>query len=81
MGADGRLGQQGAQCVIRQRHYLGYLVGGAKTVEEVDEGQPAVEAGHLGNQGEILCLLHIAGAEHGTTGLAYRHHVRVIAKN
>ncbi|MNQ84615.1 hypothetical protein D3C85_997500 [compost metagenome] len=81
VGTNGRLRQQGTQGVVRQRHYLGDLVGGTKTVEEVDEGHPAVEAGDLGDQGEVLRLLHVAGAEHGAAGLAHRHHVRVIAED
>ncbi len=81
MGTDRLGGQQGAQGVVSQRHYLGYLVGGAKTVEEVDEGESAVEAGHLGDEGEVLRLLHVVGTEQGATGLAHRHHVRVVTED
>ena len=35
----------------------------------------------MGNQREVLRFLHIAGAEHGATGLADSHHIGVIAEN
>ncbi len=81
MGTDGICGQQGTQGVVSERRYLGDLVRGTKAVEEVDKGEAAVEARYLGDQGKVLRLLHIAGTEHGTAGLAHRHHVRVIAKD
>ena len=57
------------------------LVGGAETVEEVDEGHLAGKSGQMRNGGEIHDLLHVALAQHGETGLAAGHNVGVIAED
>ncbi len=54
---------------------------GAEPIEEVNKGHPAFQRRHVGDEGEILRLLHAAGTEQGAAGLAHGHHVRVIAKN
>ncbi|MNF79985.1 hypothetical protein D3C84_622160 [compost metagenome] len=60
---------------------LVHLVGGAKAVEEVDEGHPALQGDAVGDQGQVLRLLHRAGGKHGKTCAARRHHVLMVAKN
>ncbi|MNV52271.1 hypothetical protein D3C71_1443530 [compost metagenome] len=54
---------------------------GAETIKKVNKRQAAVETGRLGNQRKILCFLDVAGAQHGAAGLAYGHHVGMVAKN
>ncbi|MNV21151.1 hypothetical protein D3C71_1120790 [compost metagenome] len=70
-----------ADLVPMQGGDLVHLVGGAKTVEEVDKGHPALQGDAVGNQGQVLRLLHRAGGEHGKAGAARRHHVLMVAKN
>ena len=41
----------------------------------------AFQRGDMGDQREILRLLNACGAQHRAAGLAYRHHVRMIAEN
>ena len=57
------------------------LVGGAETVEEVEERHPAFDGGQMGHTGQVHDLLHAAGGEHGKAGLAAVHHVGVISED
>jgi hypothetical protein len=57
------------------------LVGGAETVEEVDERDLAGKRGQVCHGGEIHHFLHVALAQHGETGLAAGHDVGVIAED
>ncbi|MNL10879.1 hypothetical protein D3C87_1316940 [compost metagenome] len=72
---------KGPDLVPMQGGDLVHLVGGAKAVEEVDKGHPALQGDAVGNQGQVLRLLHRAGGEHGKAGAARRHHVLMVAKD
>ncbi len=72
---------KGANFIPMQGGDLVHLVGGAKAVEEVDEGHPALQGNAVGYQGQVLRLLHRAGGEHGKAGAARRHHILMVAKN
>ncbi len=67
--------------VPMQGRDLVHLVGGAKTVEEMDKGHPALQGDAVGNQRQILRLLHRAGGEHGKAGTARRHHVLMVTED
>ena len=58
-----------------------HLVRGPETVEEVDEGHPRLQGGHAPHQGQIVSLLHRAGAKEGKTGLAHSHDVLMVAED
>ncbi len=81
VGVNLGLREQIADGVIGNRHNLVDFVRGAEPIEEVNKGHPAFQRRHVGDEGEILRLLHAAGTEQGAAGLAHGHHVRVIAKN
>ena len=57
------------------------LVGGAEAVEEVDEGDLALQRGQMGHGGQIHDLLDVALAQHGEAGLAAGHDVGVVAED
>ena len=57
------------------------LVAGAEAVEEVDEGNLALQRGQMRHGGEVHDLLHVALAQHGKAGLAAGHHVGVVAED
>ena len=57
------------------------LVAGAEAVEEVDEGDLALQSGQMGHGRQVHDLLHVALAQHGKAGLAAGHDVGVIAKD
>ena len=67
--------------IFVQRGDLVHLVGGTEPVEEVDKGHPALQGDTVGDQGQVLRLLHRAGGEHGKAGAARRHHVLMVAKD
>ena len=69
------------QIVIIPNGNLLDLVAGAETVEEVDEGDLALQGGQMGHGGQIHDLLHVALAQHGKAGLAAGHHVGVVAED
>ena len=60
---------------------LGDFVRGAEAVEEVQEGHAGLQRGGLGDQGEVLGLLHRVGGQHGEAGLAAGHDVGVVAED
>ncbi len=72
---------KGPDLIFMQRDYLVHLVGGTEPVEEVDKGHPALQGDTVGDQGQVLRLLHRAGGEHGKAGAARRHHILMVAKN
>ena len=57
------------------------LVGGAEAVEEVEEGDLALERGGVGDEGEVLGLLDGGGGEHREAGLAAGHDVGLVAED
>ena len=57
------------------------LVAGAEAVEEVDEGDLALQRGQMRHGGQIHDFLRVGFAEHGEAGLTTGHDVGVIAKN
>ena len=57
------------------------LVAGAEAVEEVDEGDLALQSGQMGHGRQVHDLLHVALAQHGKAGLAAGHDVRVITED
>ena len=57
------------------------LVGGTEAVEEVDEGNAALDGGQMGHRGQVHDLLHVALGQHGKAGLAAGHHVGVVAED
>ncbi|MNF65088.1 hypothetical protein D3C84_468390 [compost metagenome] len=67
--------------IFVQRGDLVHLVGGTEPVEEVDEGHPTLQGDAMGNQRQILRLLHRGGSEHGKTGAARRHHILMVTKD
>lgn len=75
------LRHQAANRVICQRDDFVDFMRGAETIKEVNKGNPAFQGRDLRDQCEILRFLYARGAQHGATGLADRHDVRMIAKN
>ena len=56
-------------------------MGGAEAVEEVDEGDAALDGSQVGHGAQVHDLLHIGFGQHGKAGLAAGHHVRVVAED
>jgi hypothetical protein len=57
------------------------LVAGAEAVEEVQERHPGAQRGGVGDEREVVGLLHRAGGEHRPAGAAGVHHVAVVAED
>ncbi len=57
------------------------LVAGAEAVEEVDEGDLALQSGQMSHGRQVHDLLDVALAQHGKAGLAAGHHVGVVAED
>ena len=57
------------------------LVGGAEAVEEVQEGNAALDGGQMGNRAQVHDFLDVGLSQHGKAGLAAGHHVAVVAKD
>ncbi len=57
------------------------LVGGPEAVEEMHEGNSGGQGGLGGDQGHILALLDVLGAEHAPAGLAGGHDVAMVAED
>jgi len=60
---------------------LGHLVRGAETVEEVQHRDVSGQGGRLGDEGEVLRLLHRVGGQQGEAIAAAGHDVAVIAED
>ena len=54
---------------------------GAEAVEEVQEGDAALDGGQVRHGGEVHDLLDVALAEHGKAGLAAGHDVLMVAED
>ena len=78
---QGVLGNQRVQHLIAHCLNFCHFVRGAETIKEMQNRQAANQGRSMGNQGKVHRFLHRAGAEHGKTGLAHRHHITVITKN
>ena len=57
------------------------LVAGAEAVEEVQERHPGAQRGGVGDQGEVVGLLHRAGGEHRPARAAGGHDVAVVTED
>ena len=71
----------GADGLVVDELHLHQFVGGAETIEEVDEGDLAAQGGGLGHQRRVHHLLHRAGGEHGEARGAGGHHVGMVAED
>ena len=80
-GVHGVHVHQFLQVVIIPDLNLLQLVGGAEPVEEVQEGDPALDGGKVGDGGEVHNLLDAALAHHGKAGLAAGVNVGVVAED
>ena len=58
-----------------------YLVRGAEAVEEVQEGDSALDGGKVSYGSEVHDLLHVALAEHCKAGLTAGHDVGMVAED
>ena len=67
--------------LIVDRFDLLDLVGGAEAVEEMHEGNAALDGGKVRHKRKIHDFLHGSGSKHGKAGLAAAHHVAVIAED
>ena len=70
-----------AQVVVGQLLDLRDLVGGAESVEEVEERDARAKAGGLADQRHVVRFLDRSGGEHREAGLAAGHHVGVVAED
>ena len=66
--------------LVSSFHFLDF-VGGAETVEEVQERDTTLDSGQVSHRSEVHDLLHGAGSQHGETGLASAHHVGVVTED
>ena len=57
------------------------LVRSTETVEEMHEGDTALDGGKVSDSAEVHALLNGVGAKHGKTGLAAGHDVGVVAED
>ena len=95
-GADGRmLGVEGVilvvfhhvpvdelrQVVVVQHVDLLQLVAGTEAVEEVHEGDRALDGAQMRHRAEIHAFLHAGAGQLGKAGLAAGHRVGVVAEN
>jgi hypothetical protein len=78
---DLRIVDQGPQVFAVQLFDLVDFVEGAKTIEEMQEGNPRRERGCMRNQGKVLYLLDRIGGEQGPACGACRHHIGMIPKD
>ncbi len=67
--------------VVFQGLYLLYLVAGPEAVEEVDEGDPALQCGGVGDGAEVGYLLNAAACKKAESGVPYSHHIAVVAED
>ena len=75
------LGHEGAEDVVVEPLHGGDLVRGAEPVEEVQERHPAAQGGRLGDEREVVRLLHRRRRQQGEAGLAHGHDVGVVAED
>ena len=81
VGAHSLVVDEGADVVVV--HLLDFvdLVAGAEAVQNIEEGNPAIQGGGLGDEGEVLTLLDGVGEEHPPARAPGRHHIAVITEN
>ncbi|CCX37220.1 putative uncharacterized protein [Clostridium sp. CAG:1013] len=73
--------QQVAQIVVIPHLDLLDLMGGAETVEEVEERYPALDRRQMGHGAQVHDFLGAIGAQHGVTGLTAGIHVGMVAED
>ena len=81
MGCDRRVVDHGFHVVIGQFFDLLNFVTGAETIEEVQERHAGFQGGGLSDQGHVHDFLDIGRGQHGKTGLAAGHDVRMVAED
>ena len=79
--ADGGPVHHLAELLIGDGPNLLDLMGGPEAVEEVDEGDAALDGRQMGHAGQVHDLLDAAGGQHGEARLAAVHHVAVVAED
>ena len=57
------------------------LVGGTEAVEEVDEGDAALDGGQVSHRSQVHDLLHVALSQHSKASLAAGHNVGVVTED
>ena len=72
---------QRLQLLIAPNLDLLNLMGSAEAIEEMQEGDPALDGGKVGDGGKIHDLLHTAGTQHGKAGLPAGVHIAVVAED
>ena len=73
--------QKGLQLLIAPHLDLLDLVGGTEAIEEMQEGDAALDGREVGDGGQVHDLLHAAGAQHGKAGLPAGVDIAVIAED
>ncbi|CDC68726.1 putative uncharacterized protein [Oscillibacter sp. CAG:155] len=89
LGVQGVLAERGngvhiahfLQIVVIPHGNLLDLVRGPETVEEVDEGNTALDSSQMGHGSQVHDLLGIILAQHGEAGLTAGHDIGVIAED
>ena len=69
------------QFIVIQAAYFLDLMAGAEPVKEMQERNVRLDCRQMCHRRHIHGLLHVAGTEHGKTGLAASHHIRVLSKD
>ena len=80
-GVDGLPVEHIAQILVIPLFDLLNLMGGTEAVEEMHEGNAALDGGQMGHRAEIHDLLRGIGAEHGKAGLTAGVNVRMVAED
>ena len=75
------LGDDGTEHVVPDQLDGVELVGGPEPVEEVHEGDAGAQRRGVGDQREVVGLLHRPRRQLREAGLAHRHHVLVVAED
>ena len=81
MLCDTLLVQHRPQGFVRQCLDFRNLVGSAKAIEEMQEGETRLQCCRVRNQSEILGFLHVCRAEHRPAGRTRRHDVAMIPED
>ena len=80
-GLDLVPGHQGLDVLVINRVDLLHLMAGAEAVEEMQEGNAALQRGQMRHQRHVHGFLHAVGSQHGKAGLAAGHHVGMVAED
>ena len=81
MGGDGVFVDQLAQLVVGQRGDLRDFMAGAEAIEEVHEGDAALERGGMGDGRHVVRFLDVVGRQQGPTAGTDAHDVAVITED